>query len=585
MRSDVALPGFDEMNLSPAVLSAVKKVGYECPTPVQALTIPSMCEGRNLIGQARTGTGKTAAFALPLLSRIDTAQAWPQVLVLTPTRELAVQVAAAFKDYGAGMPGLNVLAIYGGQGYGHQLGGLKRGAHVVVGTPGRVMDHLTRKTLVLDRLRAVVLDEADEMLHMGFVEDVSWILEKTPKGVQTALFSATMPDPIRKLAQKYVQDPEQVNVQSDRSETLTIDQQYWLVQGTDKKRALVRFLEASDWDGVMVFVRTRSATLEVAQHLESAGFSAQALNGDMAQNAREQAVGRLKNGRTDILVATDIAARGLDVDRISHVVNYDMPSRTEPYVHRIGRTGRAGRNGTALLFLNRNQRWMLKKIHKATGQQAVQVELPTNARINQKRRADFKARITRGLSGADLPLFRDLIQEYAREYEVPLADVAAALAGIGHDGQRFFLPENDVRSGNSRKTETVPAGQRKNGEIRPKESRTEKQLLGTQKIKAKKETTSHQAGPGPDKGLGERPVEKGMERYRIEVGRHHGLKAGDIVGAISNEAGLAGKYIANIRIQEEFSLVDLPFGMPKTIFRHLKKVWVRSRPMAISKYA
>ncbi|MCK5835845.1 MAG: DEAD/DEAH box helicase, partial [Desulfobacula sp.] len=388
------LTGFDEMNLSAPVSSALQDVGYETPTPIQIQTIPHMIQGKDMLGQARTGTGKTAAFALPLLSRIDLDNKRPQVLVLTPTRELAIQVAESFKTYGSKMKGLNVLSVYGGQSYGIQLNQLKRGVHVVVGTPGRLMDHMRRKTVSFTDLFCVVLDEADEMLHMGFIDDVEWILDRTPDDTQTALFSATMPGPIRKIAQKYLTDPKEVLVKPDALGLDTIHQQYWMVQGAKKNHALVRILEAVTFDGVIVFTKTKTSTLDVTKALEDQGFKAEALNGDIAQNARERTVSRLKNGIIDILVATDVAARGLDVDRISHVINYDMPPKVEPYIHRIGRTGRAGRAGEAILFVNRNERWMLKGIERATKQKINEISLPSNKAINKKRVANFKETIT-----------------------------------------------------------------------------------------------------------------------------------------------------------------------------------------------
>ncbi|MBT7259619.1 MAG: DEAD/DEAH box helicase, partial [Desulfobacula sp.] len=401
-QNNLPLTGFDEMNLSPAVFSVLQNVGYETPTPIQTLTIPHLIQGKDMIGQARTGTGKTAAFAMPLLSRIDLDNKRPQVLVLTPTRELAIQVAESFKTYGAKMKGLNVLSVYGGQSYGIQLNQLRRGVHVVVGTPGRLMDHMRKKTVSFADLFCVVLDEADEMLHMGFIDDVEWILDRTPDDSQTALFSATMPMRIRKIAKKYLTTPKEIIVQPDTTEIDTINQQYWMVNGTKKTQALTQILEGISFDGVIVFTKTKTATLEVAKALEDKGFKAEALNGDIAQNARERTVNRLKKGYIDILVATDVAARGLDVDRISHVINYDMPPKVEPYVHRIGRTGRAGRTGEAILFVNRNERWMLKVIERTTKKNIKEISLPSHKAINKKRMADFKDSITKTLESKDL---------------------------------------------------------------------------------------------------------------------------------------------------------------------------------------
>ncbi len=546
---------FDEMNLSRAVSAAVQSVGYDNPTPIQAMTIPHIIKNRDLIGQARTGTGKTAAFALPLLSRIDLDNKRPQVLVLTPTRELAIQVAESFKTYGSKMKGLNVLAVYGGQSYGVQLKQLKHGVHVVVGTPGRLMDHMRRKTVSFSDLFSLVLDEADEMLHMGFIDDVEWILEKTPDDSQISLFSATMPGPIRKIAGRYLKNPEEIIVAHDTDVMSTINQKYWMIKGAKKSTALVRMLQAASYDGVIVFTKTKSATVELTKILEENGFKAEALNGDMAQAARERTVNRLKNGHIDILVATDVAARGLDVDRISHVINYDMPGKTEPYIHRIGRTGRAGRAGEAILFLGRNERWMLKHIERVTRQKVKEIFLPSNKDINKKRVADFKESITKTLDSGDLDFFTGLVREYSEEQDVPAEQVAAALAKLAHGSKPLLLPLNAIEQKKRKKSDATIVV--KNKTKRP-------QVI---------ETT-----PAV-------PLKNGMERYRIEVGKKHGLRPKDLVGAISNEAGLEGKYIGPIKINPEFSLVDLPFGMPSDVFHLLKQTWVRSRRLSISKCA
>ena len=616
-QKDASLIGFDEMNLTPLLCNTLQKVGYETPTPIQSLTIPHMIQGRDVLGQARTGTGKTAAFALPLLSRIDLARRSPQVLVLTPTRELAIQVAESFKTYGAGMRGLNVLSVYGGQSYGIQLTELKRGVHVVVGTPGRLMDHLQRKTLVFSDLFCVVLDEADEMLHMGFIEDVQWILDRTPKDAQTALFSATMPGPIRKIAQKYLTEPEEILVRSDVDVLSTINQQFWMVKGERKPNALIRILEATTFDGVIVFAKTRIATVEVAKILEEKGFKAEALNGDMAQTARERTVSRLKTGHIDILVATDVAARGLDVERISHVINYDMPSKVDPYIHRIGRTGRAGRAGEAILFVNRNERWMIKNIERATKQRLREMMLPSNRDINEKRVRDFKQDITRILASEDISVFQELVEAYALEHEVPVALVAAALGKKAHGAMPFLLPIPAVGAkSQQKKTLSRQASDSGNKSIRGKNTGTDnkarggKPALGVNRetrgknfstedkapaekafvpeIKDSSPTRNEKKRQEKETGFSAKkrmaPPERGMERYRIEVGRQHGVQPRDIVGAIANEAGLESKYIGNIDINPEFSLVDLPTGMPKVVFMELKKTWVKSRQMAISKY-
>ncbi len=552
---------FDEMNLSLPVFSVLKNINYDIPTPIQALTIPHLIEKRDVLGQARTGTGKTAAFALPLLSRIDLANKRPQVLVLTPTRELAIQVGESFKTYGAKLKGLNVLSIYGGQGYGIQLNQLRKGAHVLVGTPGRLMDHMRKKTVSFEDLFCVVLDEADEMLHMGFIDDVEWILDRVPKESQTALFSATMPKPIRKIAQKYLISPEEILVEPESKELSTIKQKYLMVKGIKKAEALVRILEAITYDGVIVFAKTKTATLEVTKILEDKGFKTEALNGDIAQNTRERTISRLKTGHIDILVATDVAARGLDVDRISHVINYDMPPKVDPYVHRIGRTGRAGRDGEAILFVNTNERWMLNVIEKATKQKIEEFTLPSNRIINRKRIENFKKGLTKILASEDLNALEEIIETYAAEQDIPVTRVAAALARMVHGDTPFLLPiERDKKLEKAK-----PEYTKKNAA--PKKISTPKKTSVPAEVKTIK------------------PPEKGMERYRIEVGLRHGVKAGNIVGAISNEAGLESRYIRNIDINQDFSLVDLPFGMPKEIFTLLKKTWVLSKPMSISKCA
>ncbi|MBA3010320.1 MAG: DEAD/DEAH box helicase [Proteobacteria bacterium] len=595
------LIGFDEMNMSPLVLAAVQDAGYSTPTPIQALTIPHLIQGKDMIGQARTGTGKTAAFALPLLSRIDLENRRPQVLVLTPTRELAIQVAESFKTYGSKMNGLNVLSVYGGQSYEIQLKQLKRGVHVVVGTPGRLMDHMRRKTVSFADIFCVVLDEADEMLHMGFIEDVEWILDRTPDESQTALFSATMPKPIRDIAQKYLTTPKEIMIKTDTTGVDTINQKYWMVNGAKKAQALIRILEAATYDGVIVFVKTKTATLEVAKSLEDKGFKVEALNGDIAQNARERTISRLKSGHIDILVATDVAARGLDVERISHVINYDMPPKAEPYIHRIGRTGRAGRSGEAILFVNRNERWMLNVLERATKRPIEEILLPSDKDINKKRVADFKQAITQTLTSQDLGVFQELIEAYALEQDLPVANVAAALAKLAHGDTPFLLadrkeykqpplktkttrPERQVRPDREDFSRKKPLAAREKplADKKPVFVKTAQPMVDAVPKKKKAVPVKKAALPREIPGM---PLKKGMERYRIEVGHSHGVRAGDIVGAISNEAGLDSKYIKSVDINQDFSFVDLPSDMPKDIFKLLQNTWVRSQQMSISKHA
>ena len=563
------------MNLSKSVLKALNDVGYETPTTIQALTIPHVLDGRDVIGQAQTGTGKTAAFALPLLSKINLRKKKPQVLVLAPTRELAIQVAESFKGYAARMKGFQVLPIYGGQAYGGQLKQLKRGVHVIVGTPGRLMDHMRRGTVNLEELSCIVLDEADEMLRMGFIDDVEWILEKTPPERQVALFSATMPTAIKKIAQKYLQNPEEISIKLRTTTADTIHQRFWMVKGTHKLDALTRILEAETFDGIIVFVRTKTATVEIAEKLEARGFATEPLNGDIAQKSRERTIERLKKGKIDILVATDVAARGLDVERISHVINYDIPNGAESYIHRIGRTGRAGRRGDAILFASPRERWMIRVIEKATRQKMEMMNLPSTETINDKRIADFKQSITDTLASQEIDSLRDLMDQYRQEQDVPALDIAAALAVMLHGDKPLLLSREKKQA--SRKKYDKKDSVDDDKLIRPKKVKP-----GKQEPRKTDMETKVQAKPDPKKQK-KIHIEKGMERFRIEVGHAHGVRPGDIVGAITNEAGLEAKHIGHINIDDEFSTVDLPEGMPNTIFKILKKVWVCQRRLNISK--
>jgi len=542
-------PTFAGLNLIAPLLRALDDVGYETPSPIQAKTIPLLLEGRDVLGQAQTGTGKTAAFALPLLSRIDLSRKSPQILVLAPTRELAIQVAEAFQTYAHHMKGFHVLPIYGGQSYEIQLRQLKRGVHVVVGTPGRVMDHMRRGTLKLDGLQALVLDEADEMLRMGFIDDVEWILEQTPEDRQIALFSATMPPMIRKIAEKHLHDPAQVTIKVKQTTAETIRQRYWMVSGHHKLDALTRILEAEAFNAVLIFVRTRTATEELAEKLEARGYAATALNGDIAQKQREATVNRLKKGHLDILVATDVAARGLDVERISHVINYDIPHDTESYVHRIGRTGRAGRTGEAILFVAPREKRMLHAIERATRKKIDSFTMPTTEAINDKRIAAFKQRITDTLEADDgLELFANIIEEYRREHNIPATEIAAALARMLQGNRPLLLRDEPKRR-------------------QPERERPQR------KAKCEHPARHQSTEPGPARR---------MERYRLEVGETHGVKAGNIVGAIANGIGLESEFITHVRIMDDYSTVDLPEGMPKSVFGELKQLWVCGRRLNAS---
>ena len=559
---------FGELGLSQPVQKSIESLGYETPTPIQVETIPLILAGGDVIGQAQTGTGKTGAFALPTLSNIDIGQRNPQVLVLAPTRELAIQVAEAFQQFAQHIKGFHVLPIYGGQSYDNQLRQLKRGVHVVVGTPGRVMDHIRRKTLKLDGLKTLILDEADEMLRMGFIEDVEWVLDHTPPMRQIALFSATMPAMIRKIAQAHLHDPKQVTIKDKATTAATIRQRYLIVSGRQKLDALARILEFETFDGVLIFVRTKVATEDLAEKLAARGYSATALNGDIRQNQREQIVNRLKKGHIDIVVATDVAARGLDVQRISHVINYDIPRDTESYVHRIGRTGRAGRTGDAILFVAPKEKRMLYAIEKATRQRVELLEMPSNETINQHRIADFKQRISDTLETGDLDLFARIIEQFEEEHHVPAADIAAALARMAQGDKPLLLKDEPRRS-----------RQRESRQPRfdaPEDKR--KSMRNFDRNKNVDDTFRREPRPVLERSKKDRShgskLERGMERYRLEVGEAHGVKPGNIVGAIANEIGLESEFISHIQIMDDYSTVDLPEDMPKAIFKDLRQVWV-----------
>lgn len=546
-------------------MKALKDVGYESPSPIQAETIPLVMAGKDLVGQAQTGTGKTAAFALPLLSRIDLKKKLPQVLVLTPTRELAIQVAEAFQTYAKHIKGFHVLPIYGGQDYSIQLRPLKRGVHVVVGTPGRVMDHMRRGTLKLDELDCLVLDEADEMLRMGFIDDVEWVLEQSPDQRQIVLFSATMPNEIRKIAKKYLKDPKQVTIKTKTSTVETTNQRYWMVSGAHKLDALTRILEAENTDGVIIFVRTRITTVELAEKLQARGYTAFALNGDIQQKQRERTITQLKSGKLDILIATDVAARGLDVDRISHVINYDIPNETEAYVHRIGRTGRAGRTGEAILFVTPREQHWLSRIEQATRQKIKMMELPSTDMINDKRVARFKQNITDALAREGLGFYQKLIEEYQREHNIPATEIAAALAKLVQGKEPLLL-------------RAIPAGRK---DHKGHEGKRMKESRGRSDSRGRNDSRKSRRLP-KSKGQ-EKKYEEGMQTYRIEVGHDHDVQTGNIVGAIANEAGLDSKNIGRIDIHEDYSFVDLPEGMPKEVYRDLRKTWVAGQKLNITK--
>ncbi len=564
MTSDT-ITSFQQLGLKQSLLKVLDEVGYETPSPIQAQTIPLLLEGKDVVGQAQTGTGKTAAFALPILSRLDLQQKDPQVLVLAPTRELAIQVSEAFQKYAHHMKGFHVLPIYGGQDYSVQIRALQRGVHVAVGTPGRVMDHIRRGTLVLDKLSVLVLDEGDEMLRMGFIDDVEWILDQTPKSRQIALFSATMPQQIRRIATRYLNKPVEVTIKVKTTTAETIRQRYWPVQGFHKLDALTRILEAEPFDAMLIFVRTKLATADLSEKLEARGYACAPLNGDIQQKQRERTIDRLKHNKLDIVVATDVAARGLDVKRISHVVNYDIPTDTESYVHRIGRTGRAGREGDAILFVTPREKRMLYAIENATRKKIEMMDLPSTDVINNKRIDKFKQRISDALESEDLGLFTKMVEQYQQENDVPALHIAAALAKLSQGDAPFLLqnkPHHKVDKNWDKGGK--PARGKNEGKGRPGKAHTGK------------------GGDGPPK-RNDGPPGEGMERYRLAVGHDHGVMPGNIVGAIANEADIEGQHIGRISIHDGYSLIDLPAGMPKETFNALKKVWVSGQRLGITR--
>jgi len=637
---------FADLSLSEPVLAALSDVGYESPSPIQAATIPHLLAGTDVLGQAQTGTGKTAAFALPILSKLDIEARHPQALVLVPTRELAIQVAEAFQRYASHLPGFHVLPIYGGQSYAPQLQSLRRGVHVVVGTPGRVMDHLKRETLRLGTLEYLVLDEADEMLRMGFIEDVEWILGQAPQSRQIALFSATMPAEVRRIAQHHLRKPAEVTIRNKTSTASSIRQRYWMVSGMHKLDALTRILEAEPFEAMIVFARTKQATTELTERLEARGFAVEALNGDIPQTLRERTVARLKNGQIDIVVATDVAARGLDVERITHVVNFDVPYDPESYVHRIGRTGRAGRSGDAILFIAPRERNMLRVIERATRQPITQMQLPTVEDVNEQRIARFNQRITETLAAGEAGAFRPLIERYEQAHNVPAIEIAAALASLVQGKTPLLLEAGRNRQAPESPAEEQGRGQRQRhteAGARPEFQRSSHAHMaqGRPVRESKRMGTREERGPRRDfgargeerdsrrdfgargeerepgfraqsreqdaapRGRGEDSRDSGHkafgdrfdapqkqrrgrdddlapQTYRVEVGEVHGVKPSNIVGAIANEAGLEGKYIGRVVINSDHSFVDLPGGMPKEIFRSLQKVRVAGQQLQIS---
>ena len=545
---------FADLGLATPLLTALSEVGYETPSPIQAACIPPLLAGRDILGEAQTGTGKTAAFALPTLERLDAAVRKPQVLVLTPTRELAIQVAEAFQKYARYLRDFHIVPLYGGQSMVVQLRQLSRGAHVIVGTPGRIMDHLKRKTLVLDALHTLVLDEADEMLRMGFIDDVDWILEHTPAERQTALFSATMPDAIRRVARRHMRDPQEIKIRTATTTVAAIRQRSLTVHGGNKLDALTRILEAEEnFDAALVFVRTKVASEDLATRLEARGFSAAALNGDMTQGLRERVIGQLKSGHLDIVVATDVAARGIDVPRVSHVINYDIPNDTEAYVHRIGRTGRAGREGNAILFVTPREQRMLRSIERATRQPIEPLRIPSRSDVEERRITQFKQQVLDVINSEELHFFNEIVGQIRDEHELKAHTIAGALAFIAQRDRPLQLPVKDWPD--------IPSA--RHDAKAPRDDRPRRD--NRDEILTRRRAFANGA----------------LQPYRIEVGREHGVSPKEIVGAIANEGGLEGKQIGQIHLFDDHSIVELPADLPAAVLGTLQRTRVCQQPLKI----
>ncbi|MCP5321732.1 MAG: DEAD/DEAH box helicase [Pseudomonadales bacterium] len=571
---------FAELELSAPLLQALADVGYETPSPIQQACIPPLLAGRDLLGEAQTGTGKTAAFALPLLQRLDLARREPQVLVLTPTRELAIQVAEAFQKYAHHLPGFVVQPVYGGQSMSLQLRQLRRGAHVIVGTPGRVMDHIERNSLQLGALAALVLDEADEMLRMGFIDDVEWILAHTPPERQTALFSATMAEPIRRVARTHMREPCEVRIKAATRTVAAIRQRYWQVSGTNKLDALTRILEVEEnLDAALVFVRTKTATDELADRLGARGYAVAALHGDMNQQMRERVVEQLRNGALDIVVATDVAARGIDVARISHVINYDIPYDTEAYVHRIGRTGRAGREGTAILFVAPREFRMLRTIERVTRAVIEPLTLPSREAVAGRRVLQFRRQVAEVIANEPLDFFADVAEQIAAEHDGDLTRVAAALAFMAQRARPLRLAERDV--------DEVGGGMRRDaGDGRERGRRRDVDDAPVQRRFADKRDVRRAADDAPARDVRagrtpQRTPHGELVAYRIEVGRVHGVTPREIVGAIANEGGLSSREIGRIDLHEDYSVVGLPADLPHEVLGVLRKTRVMQQALEV----
>lgn len=582
-QTDIITSSFNDLGLPDTLLTAIQNLGYNEPTPIQAQAIPALLSGADVLGQAQTGTGKTAAFALPLLAQVNLKRREPQILVLVPTRELALQVAEAFNGFAVNMPGINILAVYGGQGYNEQLSMLRKGTHIIIGTPGRIMDHMRRETLKLDSLKTLILDEADEMLRMGFAEDVEWILQQVPEQRQIGLFSATMPPAIKNIAETYLDKPQRITVKNKTSTASTIKQYFWPVANLNKLDALARIIESEDGDAMIVFVKTKRATEEVAEQLTTRGFNAVAINGDIVQKQRERVIDQLKAGRIKILIATDVAARGIDVDRITHVINYDAPNNSESYVHRIGRTGRAGRTGTAIIFISPRERYILRNIERATRQPIEELETPSIKKVNERRVAGFKQRITDALA-LDVGYYENLISQYVEETETPALKVAAALAKLVQGNTELLLQKERV-SATLPQREYRDRGDRRERSERSNDRNSDRgdRSRAPRSRELSLEKFTREEAPRKRNGGREGSREAGMEQYRIEIGRDDGLLPKNLVGAIANTAGIEGRLIGKIKIESKFSLVDLPKDMPKNILQTLQRLKLSGKQMNLRK--
>ncbi len=571
MNTEIQGLSFQDLGLNEKLLSVIESMGYQTPTPIQANTIPFVLQGRDVLGQAQTGTGKTAAFALPLLNNMDLTiqERMPQVLVLTPTRELAIQVAEAFETFSKNIAKLEVASIYGGQEYGRQIQALRRGVHVIVGTAGRVMDHMRKGTLKLDTLKALVLDEADEMLRMGFIDDVKWVLSHTPESCQRLLFSATMPRDVLDIVHEYLREPCKVQIKTKTATAKTIHQRFLVIKGLSKLDALDRILEIEDTDGVMVFVKTKTSTIEVADGLKARGHLAVAINGDMQQNQREYIIDQLKSSKINVLVATDVVARGLDVERISHVINYDLPQDNEAYVHRIGRTGRAGREGDAISLIYTRDLRQLRTLERMIRDTMEEMQLPGAKEITDKRIARFKHEVAEIIRHKDLTKFRALMQEFATEYGSEAEDMVAALAFLAQGDRQLFVKEIQVQeTGRTERGYGDRDGRRNEGHGNHRDDRSARGSRERGSRDARERNPRHSS-------------DLEMTTYRIEVGRNDGVEPRNIVGAIANEAGINSRNIGHIKLFDQFSTVDLPSNTPKNVIEHLKKVWVAGKKLEI----